>query len=79
MIYYTTYHDISQDKNKPLYYLWLWLKKFAITIAVMIVTINKTAANNIFINIKYAHYESGFRCSYLGVAINSDLSNVIKL
>ena len=47
--------------------------------AMMIVTINNNAANNIFITIIYAHYESGFRCSYLGVAINSDLSNVIKL
>ena len=50
----------------------------------MIVTINSAAANNIFIIIIYSlslyiHYESGFRCSYLGVAINSDLSNVIKL
>ena len=45
----------------------------------LIVTINKAAANNILITIIYAHYESGFRCSYLGVAINSDLSNTIKL
>lgn len=46
----------------------------------MIVTIIIiAAANNIFITIIYYHYESGFRCSYLGVAINSDLSNVIKL